>query len=190
MAELATLTIRVTTNKVLCIVGWIVCAGVVIAQFGVGHPLTGVKASAIVLVVAYLLWLLFWSPSVTLSPTTLGVRNLFRHYDIAWTAVQELPLGMTLRAVTGNRRITLLAVPGRGNSGRSYGRGAAIGRAAGGSLDAAVTVRRYFKAFHDTKPGAQILHDDEPVIVRWMAPEILILCVLIVAAVLVLVLVP
>jgi hypothetical protein len=189
MADLTTHTIRARTNEVLFIIATVICVGIVVAQFAVGHYLTGIKAGAIVLLVIYLLWLLFWSPSVRLSPENLGVRNLLRHYDIRWNAISELPLGLTMRAVVGARKITLMAIPGRSNSGRSYGRGAAYARSGMGSLDAAFDVRSYWKSVRVEGPAAKILHDDAPIVVRWLVPEILILIVLVIVAVLVVALV-
>jgi hypothetical protein len=189
MADLTDHTVRARTNEVLFIVATVICVGIAVAQFAIGEYLTGIKAGAIVLLVIYLLWLLFWSPSVRLSAENLGVRNLFRHYDIRWSAVSELPIGLTMRAVVGARKVTLMAIPGRSNSGRSYGRGAAYARTSMGSLDAAFDVRTYWKTVRAEKPSAKILHDDALIVVSWLVPEIVILVVLVIVAVLVLALV-
>jgi len=189
MADLTTHTIRATTNKVLFIVGAVICVGVAVAQFAVGHYLTGIKAGAVILLVIYLLWLVFWSPSVTLSPDTMGVRNLIRHYDIRWSAVAELPIGLTMRALVGSRSITLLAVPGRSNSARSFGTGAAYGRSSMGTLEAAFEIRTYRQAVRAEKPSAKILTGDAAIVQHWMVPEIVILVALVVDAILVLFLV-
>jgi hypothetical protein len=118
--------LRPGSGKVWCLGAWVIGAGLVITQFVIGAPLTGLKGTAAVLLVGYLLWLVLWSPSVTLSPSTITVRNFLRSWEIDWSAVLDLPLGMSMAVATREKTITVAAAPGRGSY--QVGRAGALGR--------------------------------------------------------------
>jgi hypothetical protein len=173
--------LRPGSGKVWCIGAWVIGAGLVITQFVIGAPLTGIKGTAAVLLVGYLLWLVLWSPSVTLSPSTITVRNFLRSWEIDWPAVLDLPLGMSMAVATREKTITVAAAPGRGSY--QVGRAGALGRFAQGSPDVAYRVRDYWRRIQRAPKSAVVLDGRPNVRGRWLAPEASILVVLVVALV-------
>lgn len=175
--------LRPGASKIWCIGVWVIGAGLVITQFVTGHPLAGIKGLAAVLFVGYVLWLILWSPSVTLSPSTLTVRNFLRQWVISWASVLDLPLGMSLAVVTRGKTITVAAAPGRGSSQRNQP--GAYGRLAEGSSDVAYRVKDYRRRLLLAPRSAEVLDAGTGVTKSWLVPEAIILVLLAVVLVLV-----
>jgi hypothetical protein len=176
-------TLRPGSSRIWCIGAWAIGTGLVITQFVIGDSVAGFKGLAALLLLGYVLWLFLWSPSVTLSPTTLTVRNVLRTYTIAWSAVQDLPLGMSLGVVTRGKTITVAAAPGRGAP--QSGRAGAYGRLAEGSADVAYKVREYRRRLLLAPKGAVVLEDGTGFSQNLLVVETVILVVLVLALVLV-----
>jgi hypothetical protein len=181
-AEETRTVLRAGASKIWCIGAWLIGAGLVITQFVIGDTLTGIKGIAAVLLVGYVLWLILWSPSVTLSSSTITVRNFLRKWDIDWPSVLDLPLGMSLAVRTRDKVITVAAAPGRGSY--QTGRAGAYGRFAQGSPDVAYRVREYWRRLKMAPKSAIILDGRPGVRPSWLAPEAVILVVLIALVVL------
>jgi len=174
--------LRPGVGKFWCIGAWAIGAGLVITQFAIGQPLTGIKGLAAVLLVGYVLWLILWSPSVTLSPTTISVRNFLRRWEISWSSVLDLPLGMSLAVATRQKTITVAAAPGRGSY--QTGRAGAYGRFAEGSPDVAYRVRDYWRRLQLVPRPVAVLDGGTGVQSTWLLPEAVVLVALVVVVIL------
>jgi Bacterial PH domain len=104
-------TLRSRFGRVLVVFVWVVCAGVVVSLVAQFNLSDFVKSIALVALAAYGIWLLFWSPSVTIAPSGVTVRNILREHAISWPAIQRVDTRYALTIYTSGRKITSWSAP-------------------------------------------------------------------------------
>jgi hypothetical protein len=194
-------TLRPLFGKVLVILVWVICAIALGSLFVNFRVLELLRYIALIAFAAYGVWILFWSPSVTIGPSGVIVRNLLRSFDISWPAVQRVDTKFALTLFTPTRKIVAWSAPqpGRFEAIRTskadirflpestYGVGGGIRpgdlpRSASGL--AALYVRRYWEQLRDAGHLDSGVVEGTGVTTHWLRRETTILCGLLVIGVL------
>jgi hypothetical protein len=200
-------TLRPLFGKVIVVLIWLICAlalGSVVLQ---SEALEIVRFVPLIGFAAYGVWILFWSPSVTIGPTGVTVRNLLRSYDVSWPAVQRVDTKYALTLYTSAKKIVAWSAPqpGRFEALRtsksdiqflpesSYGVGGSIRpgdlpRSASGL--AALYVRRYWEQLRDAGHLDSGVVEGTGVTIHWLRRESIVLCGLLVVSLLTVTLIP
>jgi hypothetical protein len=142
-------TLRSRFGVVITLLVWVVCA-VPLVTLAVGGQWLGLlRWGPLALFAAFGMWLLFWSPSVTIAPGGVEVRNLLRSHAISWPAIEDVDTRYALRLTTPAGRITAWAAPAPSSHG---------------GLRAAGSVRRTADAGGLVEPprADAMLQDDSP----------------------------
>jgi hypothetical protein len=199
-------TLRPRFGRVLVVV----CEAIVLIAF-VGVCTIGIAAvlrfGALVLLCGYVVWLLFWSPSVTIAPSGVTVRNLLRTHEVSWPAIQRIDTKYALQLFTTLGTITAWSAPApgrhatlratrpelKGLPGSTY---AAERSIRPGDIPtsesglAALYVRRYWEQLRDAGHLDRGVVEGTGVRTRWLPVESTILVALAVVAAATLALVP
>jgi hypothetical protein len=104
-------TLRPRSGYALVFVVWAIGLSVVVTLIAQGSFLVLLRYLPLVLLAAYCAWLLFWSPSVTISPAGVSIRNLLRVHDVTWPAIQLVDTRWALNLRTTRGRITAWSAP-------------------------------------------------------------------------------
>ncbi|MCL2516437.1 MAG: PH domain-containing protein [Microbacteriaceae bacterium] len=104
-------TLRSRFGLVLTVLVWCVCAASLVAIVATGRWADLARYGALALLVAYVMWLLFWSPSVTIAISGVQVRNVLRVHDVTWPAIKNVDTKYALTLVTTAGKITSWAAP-------------------------------------------------------------------------------
>jgi hypothetical protein len=193
-------TLRPIFGKVVVILMWLICAVALVSLVSELDLLAFLRYAGIIAFAAYAAWILFWSPSVTISPSGVIVRNLLRSYDVSWPAIQRIDTKFALTIYTTTMKIVAWSAPQpsrftalrtsraeiRHLPESSYGVGGSIrpGDLPGSASGlAALYVRRYWEQLRDAgylDPGVV---EGTGVRTHWLQPESAILGVLFVVAI-------
>lgn len=104
-------TLRSRFGRVLTVIVWAVLA-VFIAGFAVQlEGLQLLRYTPVILLMGYIVWLLLWSPSVTIAPSGVTVRNLVRNNVISWPAIERIDTRFALTLFTKAGRVTAWSAP-------------------------------------------------------------------------------
>jgi hypothetical protein len=181
-------TLRPLFGKVLVIGVWLICATALISLIAELDPLNFVRFVSLIAFAAYAVWILFWSPCVTIAPSGVTVRNLLRSYDISWPAIQRVDTKFALTLFTGSTRIVAWSAPQpsrfsamrttrseiRNLPESSYGPGGGIRPGdlpASASGLAALYVRRYWEQLRDAGYLDSGVVDGKGYTVHWLRRE-------------------
>jgi len=104
-------TLRSRFGLVLTILVWCVCAASLVTIVATGRWADLGRYGAVALLVAYAMWLLFWSPSVTISLSGVQVRNVLRVHDVTWPAIKNVDTKYALTIWTTAGKLTAWAAP-------------------------------------------------------------------------------
>lgn len=104
-------TLRARFGLVLTVLVWCVCAAALVTMVVTGRWLDLARFGLVAGLAAYVMWLLFWSPSVTISPRGVEVRNLLRVHDVSWPAIQNIDTKYALTLITASRKVVAWAAP-------------------------------------------------------------------------------
>jgi hypothetical protein len=200
-------TLRPLFGKILVVLVWLICGAALSGLVLEFDPLRFVRYVALIALAAYAVWILFWSPSVTISPSGVVVRNLLRSFDVSWPAIQRVDTKYALTLFTPVRKIVAWSAPqpGRFEAIRTskadiqflpestYGVGGGIRpgdlpRSSSGL--AALYVRRYWDQLRDAGHLDSGAVEGTGVTAHWLRRETAILGGLLVVAVLTATLVP
>jgi hypothetical protein len=200
-------TLRPLFGKVLVVLVWLICAialGSLVLELKL---LDLVRYLPLIAFAAYGVWILFWSPSVTIGPSGVTVRNLLRSFEVTWPAIERVDTKYALTLYTARRKIVAWSAPqpGRFEAIRTskadiqflpestYGAGGGIRpgdlpKSASGL--AALYVRRYWEQLRDAGHLDSGVVEGTGVTTHWLRRESVILCGLLVLAVLAATLIP
>lgn len=73
-----------------------------------------VRFGPLTVLVCYVVWLLFWSPAVTIAPSGVIVRNVLREHEVTWPAIQRIDTKYALQLFTTAGTITAWSAPAPG----------------------------------------------------------------------------
>jgi hypothetical protein len=200
-------TLRSRFGIVLVIVVWVLLLAVLIGLIAELQPLSLVRYAPIILLAAYLVWILMWSPSVTIAPSGVQVRNLLRTNLVSWPAIERVDTRFALTLYTKAGRIVAWSAPAPSRfaayrTARSdVSRGLPESTFVAGAIRpgdipqsdsglAALYVRRYWEQLRDAGYLDSGRVEGTGVVTRWMLRESLILIGLLVLALAVLAFVP
>jgi hypothetical protein len=188
-------TLRSRFGIVLVVVVWCVLVAILVGLVAQLKPLELLRYGPIVLLAGYLVWILMWSPSVTIAPSGVTIRNLLRTNDISWPAIQRIDTRFALTLYTAAGKIVAWSAPApsrfaafrtaRSDVTRNLPESTYVGGAirpgdipSSDSGLAALYVRRYWEQLRDAgylKSGAI---EGTGVTTKWMPRESLILLAL------------
>ena len=104
-------TLRPRFGQVLTVLVWCVCAAALVTIVVTGRWADLGRYGVLALLVAYVMWLMFWSPSVTISLAGVEVRNLLRVHAVSWPAIQNVDTKYALTLITPKRKVVAWAAP-------------------------------------------------------------------------------
>jgi hypothetical protein len=104
-------TLRSRFGLVLTVLVWAVCAAALVTIVVTGRWADLGRYGALAVLVAYVMWLLFWSPSVTIALSGVEVRNLLRVHDVSWPAIQNVDTKYALTLFTPKGKVVAWAAP-------------------------------------------------------------------------------
>jgi hypothetical protein len=200
-------TLRPLFGKVLVIGVWVICGTALISLIAELDLLNFLRFVTLIAFAAYAVWILFWSPCVTIAPSGVTVRNLLRSYDISWPAIQRVDTKFALTLFTAGAKIVAWSAPQpsrfsamrttrseiRNLPESSYGAGGGIRPGdlpASASGLAALYVRRYWEQLRDAGYLDSGVVEGKGYSVHWLRRESMILGGLFVIAVAAATLVP
>ena len=184
-------TLRSRFGIALVIVVWCVLLAILIGLIVQLKPLPLVHYVPVIALVAYVIWILMWSPSVTIAPSGVTVRNLLRTNDVSWPAIERIDTRFALTLYTKAGKIVAWSAPApsrfaafratRTDSMRHLPESTYVGGAVrpgdipqSDSGLAALYVRRYWEQLRDAgylKSGAI---EGTGVVTKWMTRESLV----------------
>lgn len=104
-------TLRSRAGQVLVIVVGLILAAVLVTLVIQWQIVPIVQNVPILALVGYIVWLLMWSPSVTIGPSGVIVRNLLRSHDVSWPAIQRIDTRFALTLYTTAGKIVAWSAP-------------------------------------------------------------------------------
>jgi hypothetical protein len=107
-------TLRSRFGKVLVVIVWLIGLAVVVSLFLPFDLLVAIRTLPIVAFCAYGIWILFWSPSVTIAPSGVTIRNLIRTNEVTWPAIQRVDTRYALTLFTSAGKIVAWSAPAPG----------------------------------------------------------------------------
>lgn len=116
-----TTTLRPRFGQVLSIVVVAIIVSGLVSFMVVGDFAGLAKSAAILLFAAWATYVLFWSPSVTVDPAGVVIRNLIREHRVTWPAIERIDTKYALELYTTAGKFTAWAAPApsRVSSGRA-----------------------------------------------------------------------
>jgi hypothetical protein len=203
---LQTTTIRSRFSRVLVVVLWAILATFLVNLIVQLDLLQLLRFSPVIALSAYVLWILLWSPSVTIGPSGVTVRNLLRTNDVTWPAIQRIDTRFALTLYTAAGTIVAWSAPAPSRfaalrSTRSELAKLPESTYAGGGIRpgdipssdsglAALYVRRYYEQLRDAGYLDGGVVEGTGVTTAWLPRESLILLALLVLALATIVFVP
>ena len=199
-------TLRSRFGRVLVIVVWAILVAFIVGLIVEQNASWLLRYTPIILLGGYVVWLLMWSPSVTIAPSGVTVRNLLRTNDVSWPAIQAVDTRFALTLHTAAGKIVAWSAPApsrfaalratrtelSGLPESSF----AMGGIRPGDIPqtdsglAALYVRRYWEQLRDAGYLESGVLEGTGVVTRWLRRETLTLVGLVVLAVLALTLIP
>jgi hypothetical protein len=106
-------TLRPRFGRVLTVVCGVIAVVVLVSMATIGW-LPVLRFGPLVLLCLYTVWLLFWSPAVTIAPSGVIVRNILREHEVTWPAIQLVDTKYALQLTTPKGVITAWSAPAPG----------------------------------------------------------------------------
>ncbi|MDQ1546769.1 MAG: hypothetical protein QOH69_1673 [Actinomycetota bacterium] len=199
-------TLRSRFGRVLVIVVWAILVAFMVSLIVELNPNSLLRDTPLILLGGFGVWLLMWSPSVTIAPSGVTVRNLLRTNDISWPAIQTIDTRFALTLQTPAGKIVAWSAPApsrfaalratRTELADLPESSFAMGGIRPGDIPqtdsglAALYVRRYWEQLRDAGYLDSGVVEGTGVVTRWLRRETATLIGLVVASALVLALVP
>jgi hypothetical protein len=197
--ELHNTTLRPRFSRVLTVLVWVIVACALGAFVFTGNVAELGRAVAPLLLLAYLTWMMFWKPSVTVGPAGVEFVNLLRTHRITWPAINRIDTKYALTLYTPTGRFVAWSAPApsrlavmraskqdmRGLPESTYGAENRIGIGDIPSSDsglASLHVRRHWEHYRDAGLLGEV--EGTGVVTTWHRVPMVILAVLVVAVVL------
>lgn len=199
-------TLRSRFGRVLVIVVWAILVAFLVSLIVELNPNSLLRDTPLILLGGFGVWLLMWSPSVTIAPSGVTVRNLLRTNDISWPAIQTIDTRFALTLQTPAGKIVAWSAPApsrfaalratRTELADLPESSFAMGGIRPGDIPqtdsglAALYVRRYWEQLRDAGYLDSGVVEGTGVVTRWLRRETATLIGLVVVSALVLALVP
>jgi Bacterial PH domain len=184
-------TLRSRFGQVLVVVVWAILAAVFVSLVVEWQLLPLLKYTPVIALGAYGVWLLMWSPSVTIAPSGVTIRNLLRTNDVTWPAIQRIDTRFALTLYTAVGKIVAWSAPApsrfaalratRSDLSNLPESSYIVGSIRPGDIPksdsglAALYVRRYYEQLRDAGHLASGVVEGTGVVTKWLPRESLIL---------------
>jgi hypothetical protein len=192
-------TLRSRFGIALVIVVWCVLAAILIGFIVQLQLIPILRFTPVLLLAGYLIWILMWSPSVTIAPSGVTVRNLLRSNAVSWPAIERVDTRFALTLYTKGRKIVAWSAPApsrfaayrtaRSSVNRNLPESTYVGGAIrpgdipqSDSGLAALYVRRYWEQLRDAGYLRSGVVEGTGVVTSWLTRESLILLGLLVVS--------
>jgi hypothetical protein len=199
-------TLRSRFSQVLVVALWAILAAFLVNLIAQSAPLPLLRFTPVIALSGYVLWILLWSPSVTITPAGVTVRNLLRTHSVTWPAIQRIDTRFALTLYTAAGTIVAWSAPAPSRfaalwSTRSELSNLPESTYAGGGIRpgdipksdsglAAMYVRRYYEQLRDAGHLESGLIEGSGVTTTWLLWESVILLTLLVLSLAALALTP
>jgi Bacterial PH domain len=183
-------TLRSRFGRVLVVTIWAVLASIQVGLILQLQVVPVLRFTPVVALAAYLVWILLWSPSVTIAPSGVTIRNLVRTNDVSWPAIQRVDTRFALTLYTRAGRIVAWSAPAPSRfaalrAARTEVTNLPESTYAAGSIRpgdipqsdsglAALYVRRYWEQLRDSGYLDSGVVEGRGVVTRWLVRESLI----------------
>jgi Bacterial PH domain len=107
-------TLRSRFLQVLTVVVWAILAAFIGGFIVQLDGLQLLRYVPVILFMGYVVWLVLWSPSVTIAPSGVTVRNLVRTFHVSWPAIKRIDTRFALTLFTHESKITAWSAPAPG----------------------------------------------------------------------------
>jgi hypothetical protein len=171
---------------------WLILATAFISMIVDAQWLQLARYTPVFALAGYILWILLWSPSVTIAPSGVTIRNLLRSHAVSWPAIQRIDTRFSLTLYTTAGRIPAWSAPApsrfaalraaRSDIGRSLPESTYLaGSIRPGDIPqsdsglAALYVRRYWEQLRDDGYLESGVVEGTGVVTTWLLRESLIL---------------
>jgi len=104
-------TLRSRFGIVLVIAIWVVLAVIFVGLISQLRILPVLRFAPVIALVAYVLWIVMWAPSVTIAPSGVTVRNLLRTHVVSWPAIERIDTRFALTLYTASAKIVAWSAP-------------------------------------------------------------------------------
>jgi hypothetical protein len=185
-------TLRSRFGIALVIIVWLILGSVFIAMIVQLQWLQIARYTPLFALIGYVLWILLWSPSVTIAPSGVTIRNLIRSHAISWPAIQRIDTRFALTLYTTGGKIPAWSAPAPSRFAAMRAARSDIGRSLpettylAGSIRpgdipqsdsglAALYVRRYWEQLRDAGYLESGAVEGTGVVTAWLVPVALIL---------------
>jgi Bacterial PH domain len=181
---------------VLAVILWVLLGTIFVSLVVQLQPAALLRFTPVIALVGYALWIVLWSPSVTIGPSGVTVRNLLRSSDVTWPAIQRIDTRFALTLYTTAGTIVAWSAPAPSRfaalrSTRSELSKLPESTYAAGSIRpgdipksdsglAALYVRRYYEQLRDAGHLDSGVVEGTGVVTTWLLRESIILLALLV----------
>jgi hypothetical protein len=104
-------TLRSRFGRVLVIAVWAILIAFIVGLIVEQNASWLLRYTPVIVLGGYVVWLLMWSPSVTIAPSGVTVRNLLRTNDVSWPAIQTVDTRFALTLHTAAGKIVAWSAP-------------------------------------------------------------------------------
>lgn len=194
------ITLRPRFGQVLTIVVAVIVVAGLVSFVVVGDYAGLARAAGIMLLLAFGTWLLFWSPSVSVDPAGVVIRNLIREHRITWPAIERIDTRYALELYTTAGKFTAWAAPApnrlsstragrndlKGLPESTYGAGGSIRPGdlpTSESGQASLLVRRQWEAMRNAGHLDAGVVEGSGVVTTWLWTHVAVLAMLVIASV-------
>lgn len=110
------ITLRPRFGQVMTVIVALIVVAALVSFLVVGDLVGLLRSVWVLLLLAYGIWLLFWSPSVTIDPAGVVIRNLVRERRVTWPAITRIDTKYALTLYTDAGRVSAWAAPAPGRA--------------------------------------------------------------------------
>lgn len=181
----------------LAVAVWLMCLLAVVAVVTEGSVRDVIAVVPWLVLAAYVVWMLFWTPAVVVGDQGVRLRNLARTHDVAWSAIVAIRTRYNLVLVTPDGSYAAWAAPApgvissvRGKDqaiehlpGSTYGAGRSIGIGDLPRSDSGVAAYHVRRGL-ERRDAGDLPADDGSVVTTWHRVELGLLAALLCVAVL------
>ncbi|HEX4057475.1 MAG TPA: PH domain-containing protein [Galbitalea sp.] len=104
-------TLRSRFGIVLVVIVWLILGSAFVSMIVGQQWLQIARYAPLFALIGYVLWILLWSPSVTIAPSGVTIRNLLRSHAVSWPAIQRIDTRFALTLYTAAGKIPAWSAP-------------------------------------------------------------------------------
>jgi Bacterial PH domain len=193
-------TLRPRFGQVLTVIVGLICSAALVTYVVIGDFAGLARYAWPLLLVAFLSWMLFWSPSLTVDPGGVVIRNLLREHRVSWPAILRIDTKYALTLYTNRGKYTAWSAPApsilattratrsdlKSLPESTYGAGGGIRPGDLPTSDSGLAgflVRQKYEALRDAGHLDKAVVEGRGVTTRWLLPNAIVLAILVASSV-------